>query len=324
VKRQQIVKRRLSALALSALCAADARASCGSAYCLLNTNWATQGVWVEPGARLDLRYEYIDQNQVRSGTGKASAADQAEEDHREIATVNRNLLATFDYAFDERFGITVSVPVVDREHTHIHVDELDAGGEREKWDFTRLGDIRVLGRMQLSSPTDLTHAYGISAGVKLPTGTFTIANADGERAERSLQPGTGTTDVLVGGYYRYAMPALHSVLFAQFIAQSPLDSRSYFKPGQSFGADFGYRYNLGARANLMLQLNYLIRERDRGGEAEPENSGSRTLTLSPGACFALTPTIQLYAFVQQRLYQYMNGVQLSSPRGVVGGVSARF
>lgn len=314
------MKIKLSTLSVLALVSANAYASCGAAYCPLNTNWATQGVWVEPGARLDLRYEYLDQDQVRSGSGKASAADLANQDHIERETINRNLVTSFDYAFDERFGIAVTAPFIDRDHTHIHVAE-DA---EEKWSYSKLGDTRVVGRMQLSPSTNLTQAYGVNIGVKLPTGQFTIANDDHERAERSLQPGTGTTDAIIGAYFREALPTLHSSWFAQATLQQALNSRSDFKPGQAFATDIGYRYNMSTRLSLMLQANYVIKQRDRGDEAEPDESGSRTLTLSPGIGFALTPRVQLYGFVHERVYQYVNGVQLSAKQGFVGGFSARF
>ena len=42
----------LAALALGA--ATDAGASCGSAFCMINTNWSVQGQSTEPGARFDL------------------------------------------------------------------------------------------------------------------------------------------------------------------------------------------------------------------------------------------------------------------------------
>lgn len=52
-------------LAMGAL--QPARASCGATFCSVNTQWETQGVWTEPGLRFTLRYEYTDQNQLRSG-----------------------------------------------------------------------------------------------------------------------------------------------------------------------------------------------------------------------------------------------------------------
>ena len=34
----------------------SAYASCGAAFCTLNTHWETQGAWTDSGMRLDLRY----------------------------------------------------------------------------------------------------------------------------------------------------------------------------------------------------------------------------------------------------------------------------
>jgi hypothetical protein len=315
---------RLKSASIVAMCAvsAELHASCGAAYCPLNTNWATQGVWVEPGTRLDLRYEYLDQDETLSGNGKATDAELAAQHHEEKETINRNLVATFDYAISERFGVSVGAPFLDRDHIHIHHHH----GEllEEEWSYRKLGDTRIVGRIQLSPATNLTQAYGVNVGVKLPTGQFTIANDERERAERSLQPGTGTTDAIVGAYYNQALPALHSNWFAQATLQQAINSRSDFKPGQMFAMDVGYRYNFVERASLMLQANYVIKQRDRGEEAEPEESGSRTLTLSPGVGYALTSNVQVYGFIHERVYQYVNGVQLSAKQGFIAGFSARF
>ena len=66
---------RLRTLVVAGVVAASssvAQASCGSAFCLVNTNWGAQGVWTEPGWRGDLRYEYINQDQPRAGTQDVS------------------------------------------------------------------------------------------------------------------------------------------------------------------------------------------------------------------------------------------------------------
>ena len=44
-------------------------------------------------------------------------------------------------------------------------------------------------------------AFGLQFGIKLPTGKFDVANDEGEVAERSLQPGSGTTDAILGAFY---------------------------------------------------------------------------------------------------------------------------
>jgi hypothetical protein len=73
-----------------------------------------------------------------------------------------------------------------------------------------------------------------------------------------------------------------------------------------------------------LQLNAQHKERDRGSEAEPEDTGGQFVFVSPGASYALTRNLQLYGFVQLPIYQYVNGVQLTADWAAVAGLSSRF
>jgi len=160
--------------------------------------------------------------------------------------------------------------------------------------------------------------------VKLPTGSYDVKNSQGIPAERSLQPGTGTTDALVGGYFRQSIAATRFGWFAQALFAAALDSRDGYKPGNRFNVDLGVRYEVSDKLALLLQLNGLYRGRDSGSEAEPEDSGGRYLFLTPGVSYALTGNVQVYAFYQQSLYQYVNGVQLTAPWSATAGVAARF
>ena len=174
---------------------ASALASCGSAFCTVNTSWDVQGGSMEPGARLDLRYEAITQDRPRTGSNDI-AFGQIRRHHDEVSTRNRNWVGTFDYAFNADWGLSASMPLVDREHLHIHNHQ---GGQLpEAWDFRAAGDLRLLARYRLSSTETrdppAAGAAGIQFGLKLPTGRFNERNGGGELAERSLQPGTGTTD----------------------------------------------------------------------------------------------------------------------------------
>src|SRR5262245_18164177 len=100
----------LSAAALAAGYG-EARASCGAAFCMVNTSWNVQGVWTEPGMRFDLRFEYIDQDQPRAGSDKV-AVGQIPQHHDEIRTINRNWLATFDYTFNKDWGVSATLPLI--------------------------------------------------------------------------------------------------------------------------------------------------------------------------------------------------------------------
>ena len=166
--------------------------------------------------------------------------------------------------------------------------------------------------------------YGVNFGLKLPTGERHVRNADGDLAERTLQPGTGTTDLLLGGYYSHVLPLAHSSWFVHGLWQSALNSREDYKPGRRITLDVGYRYEATDSIGFMLQLNALYRSKDAGAQAEPDDTGGKFLFLSPGVSYAVTKSTQLYAFVQKPLYQHVNGVQLTADWSAVIGVSARF
>jgi len=301
-----------------------AHASCGSAFCTVNSNWNLQGVAAEPGLRLDLRYEYINQDQPRAGKDKV-AVGQIPGDHDEVKTINRNLIATLDYTFNDQWGVTATIPVSDR--SHFHLDNDTGAPLPEQWNFSRVGDIRVLGRYQLRSENQQTYSlsfYGLNFGLKLPTGSRDVINADGDRAERTLQPGTGTTDLLLGAYYSRFLPNSNASWFVQGLWQSPLNSREDYRPGRRASLDLGYRYEATDRAGLMLQLNALHRSKDSGAQAEPDETGGSFLFVSPGISYAVTRSMQVYGFVQKPIYQHVNGVQLTAAWSAVIGVSTRF
>jgi hypothetical protein len=315
-----------AALALPALLAsAGVQASCGSAFCSVNTSWDLHSGFAGPGASLDLRYESITQDQPRSGSDKVGVG-QIPRHHDEVSTKNRNWLGTFDYAFSSDWGVNVSAPLVDREHLHIH----NHHGEQlpESWDFSALGDARVLGRYRLSSQeapdASQLGATGLNFGLKLPTGDYKQRNAEGELAERTLQPGTVTTDALLGAYLVRTLPLKDLSWFAQAQFQIPLNARDGYKPGRRLTADAGLRYDVNDRVSLLLQANLLVRGKDSGVNAEPEDSGGRSLFLSPGVSAAVAKDVRVYGFLQLPLYQYVNGVQLTADRAGVVGVSARF
>jgi hypothetical protein len=302
--------------------AGPASASCGSAFCMVNTSWDVQGVAAEPGLRLDLRFEYIKQDQPRTGT-RDLRVGEIPQHHDEVQTYNRNYVGTIDYTFNERWGVTASVPFTDRWHYHIHNHR---GAQlAETWDYARLGDVRVIGRYQMRSEkveAQRLDFYGINFGLKLPTGSRRIVNENGERAERTLQPGTGTTDAIIGGYYNVVFG--DSAWFAQTLFQWPVDSVEEYRPGKRLTLDVGYRYAVTDKLGLLVQVNYLHRRRDQGAQAEPNDSGGNFVYVSPGVSYAFSKSFQFYAFVQKPVYQHVNGVQLVADWTALAGITGRF
>jgi hypothetical protein len=297
-----------------------ALASCGSAFCTVNTNWNAQLPLADTGTRVDLRFEYIDQRQPWHGDREV-AVGALPRHHDEVRTLNKNGILTIDHNFDANWGLTATLPLVSRDHEHIHNH---AGGKLpENWEFTQPGDARLLGRYQLQG-NHPANVYGVMAGAKLPTGDFTVRNGTSDVAERTLQPGTGTTDLLLGAFWNDTLPIPDSGWFAQVFGQVPFYKRAGFRPGYQLQADLGYTYHPLDELALVLQLNTTRKGRDTGAEAEFDDSGSWTVSLSPGASYALNASTNLYGFVQVPIYRNVNGVQLTASWGALAGITTRF
>jgi len=302
-----------------------AHASCGASFCVLNTSWDTQGVQTQAGqATLDLRYEYVRQSRLWQGSSKADS-EPADADAKELRTINRNLVGTLDYTFNQRWGISVALPMVSRRHDHV-ADPSNAATP-ESWSFARTGDMRVLGRYQLNG--DGGHdshgsPYGLQFGLKLPTGDYKVANSDGTPAERALQPGTGSTDMILGGYYSHRPMMSGPAWFVQGQWQHAVATRDEYRPGDTLSASVGVSYPQGEAFSWLFQLNGLVKRHDGGANAEPGLSGGRYLFASPGAAYHLSQDVQVYAYLQAPLYRHVNGTQLTASSSVVAGLSLRF
>ena len=310
---------RKAGLALPLLLPIAAAASCGSAFCTLNTDWDTQAPWQDDATRLDLRMETIRQDQLRAGTDKVTASGTLGE-HDEVKTLNRNVVASLSHAFSPTLGLALQVPLVSRDHSHLFNG---AGGpEPESWNFTRLGDVRVLAHLRLDdAQSPHGGAYGLIGGVKLPTGSTDVRNSAGELAERSLQPGTGSTDLIVGGFAsgRFAKASWHT----QVNWQHAVSERQDYQPGDHVGLDAGLAYPLGA-VHALAQINLLWRGHDAGLNAEPADSGGKYVYFSPGVAVPLGGATQIYGLVQLPLVQNVNGTQLTADWAATLGLTTRF
>ena len=304
-----------------AACSNVANASCGAAFCTLNSDWGIQGAWQQSGTRVDLRYEWVRQDQLRAGTAKVSAAGSADT-HDEVKTINRNTLITLDHSLGEKWGISLRLPVVARKHEHYYNDPVE-GAQPESWKFSALGDVQLLGIYRFTRGP-LSHAStGLRFGVKLPTGSIAQRNDEGELAERSLQPGSGSTDLIAGVFYG-APSALGGNWFSQIQWQRALITRANYRPGDVVALDAGYTHPLAHSLQGMIQLNLRWQGHDRGSAAEPADSGGEYAHISPGLAYALSPDTRIYGFVQLPLYQSVQGTQLSADWTAAAGVNLRF
>ena len=299
-----------------------AQANCGAGFCSLNTDWDIQGVSNKTGVRLDLRAEYIHLDQLRQGSHKTKPAGELDE-HDELRSINRNYLATLDWNINPTWGVTLKLPLIDRAHKHVHNEDDGFGGvqpEPEKWDFSGLGDIQAVGRYRFYA--DNKQNAGIRFGLQLPTGSINKNNGEGEIAERTLQPGTGSVDSVLGAYYNHQNGNVS--WFAQGLWQHSLHQRDHFKPGRKLSADVGISYSVTPDISLMLQFNAQHKLRDSGANTEPADSGGHSFSVSPGVSYRVTGNTRIYGFVQAPLVQYVNGTQLTPDWSAAVGINTSF
>ena len=307
-----------AAAVLAALTAAQDAQACSSCGCTLSSNWGAQGEGMDNGFMFDLRFDYFNQDDLRAGSHDVNRADLSIPNDREIqqTTINRNYTADLDYTSGS-FGVNVQVPWFDRYHTTIAPGDSEVSTSHSK----SIGDVRVVGRY-----TGLTddHSIGVQAGLKFATGpfdeTFYAGPQAGEPVDRGLQPGTGTTDLLLGAY-NFGSLSRDWDYFAETLLQVPLNTRDGFKPGAGVNVNAGFRYMSFEHVVPQIQLNVRSEERESGANADIDNSGATLVYLSPGITAHLSQDWRAYAFFQVPVYQRVNGLQLEPRYTISVGVS---
>lgn len=247
------------------------------------------------GGMVWFEWDYQDQNHNRRGTSSAPAEDN---DDKDIRTSFFNL--GFQYFFNRSWGVQVEVPV---DHRHFASDD-------GTFDWTALGDIRIKG---LYTGFFEDQSLGIDFGVKLASGDFTHAGPD-----RDTQLGTGSTDILLGGFYRTNLSADHNwSFFAQIEGDLPVISQDHYRPGLEIDGAAGVYYSgltfHGVTIAPVGQVILSYRDSDAGTEAaHPIASGYERVLLSPGIEFDFHP-FSVYADVEIPVYQHFRGDQLAAP-----------
>jgi hypothetical protein len=333
--------KQVAVLAVSSFATATALA-CASCGCSLNTDYAAQGMGNAEGWTFDLRYDYLNQNQLRSGTGtiSPSAAAQTTNPYTpgnfaevEGFTANHYLTASLDYNNGQTWGVTVSLPYIIRDHMTYGADDGSGSG----WPtgsagytshVSGLGDVKVIGRyFGWAQERD----WGVQVGLKLPTGARNQIGAapDGSSTavDPGLQLGSGTTDLILGAYkFGQLEGTQHWGYFGSIQMQYALNSSTTppvlnttdnggyagtYRPGNSLTLNAGLNYHGFEGWRPTVQFNLIRKETDGGTVADYFSTGGTLLYVTPGALWDVTDQTKFYTNVQLPLYQNLNGIQLT-------------
>ncbi len=255
-------------------------------------------------------YQQQDQNWVGS-----HAAPDANNTDKEIETNFGGV--GLDYNFNRNWGMSVKIPYWLRTfRTNIG----SAGTpDIESYRHNAIGDIRILGTYTGFSPDMST---GLSVGLKLATGDWTYPYFD-----RDTSIGTGTTDLLLGGYHLGTISADHHLTwFVEALFDRAFNTREGYRPGNETDAAAGVMYDgfklpNSGKVTALLQLIGSDRLHDSGNNADPPNSGYHRLLVSPGL-EADVGKWKFYADAEFRVYHYANAAPSVAAEGTQGQLVA--
>ena len=307
----------------------SAWASCGASSCPVEV-----AGWDERKAgsvTLGYQFEYSEQDQLRIGTRDA-AFREIRGHHDEEFTVNRIHRFLASIGLSDRFSVDVGVPFVSRSHAHIHRHQ--GQDILEAWDLSGFGDLSVQGRFAFFKPSCPAYpTLSAIVGGEFPTGSHTERNDAGDVAEAGLQPGSNSTDLILGlsSLQKFSAPMFRGgygtlPFFTSVLGQINGPGSDDYRLGDTLQVNMGTSYPLFKQVGLLAQLNFLLRDRDGKGRTgeEIQKTGGEILYFSPGLEFRPTEDWRFYALVQVPVYQRVNLIQTVSDYNVLFGMSYRF
>jgi len=265
------------------------------------------------------RVNYMNQDKNWEGASSAPAADNQD---KKIKTWFFTLGG--QYMFNNKWGLMVEVPIFDRTFSTTGDGTAFPAGSIGTSKLTALGDMEIQGIYAGFSPDMST---GVTFGIKLPTGDYTgpyvppnglpasnpNSTTGGHSYDRDSLPGTGSTDLLLGGYH---VGGLGSNNRLAYFAQGRYDIAVFtrdgatgsYRPGSEADVGTGLTYDFGqagpfSRVAPVLQLLGSWRVRD-SGMAASLNSGYRRLLVAPGVNVRIDKT-RIFLDAEVPVLQYV-------------------
>lgn len=319
---------RTSLLLLSAVFAAcliprDASAcACGCGVFDVGLGMLTSMPNSITGASVWFRYDYMDQDQNWEHGAKAPASDNGDKD------INTSFY-TFggEYEINQNWTMMAELPIFARQ-----LETTDDGTVFGPAGGVYTGHLTDLGDMQMSATyTGFSpdQSSGLMFGVKLPTGNYTGPNGPlgGAEFDRDSLPGTGSTDLMIGGYHVGNFGVINALsYYVNAKYQAAVLTRDSYRPGNELDTAAGLSYDLGSAGPLddlagVFSFINSWRMHDTGANADPLNSGYERLLIAPG--FTLqAQKFRVFADVELPIFQYTNAASSLSIEGTSGQLVA--
>jgi len=304
------------------------RTSFACDFCLLSQGISPLDTMKGTGIKISERYTVLDQ--VYQGTSE-NTNPGAKETHwtTELTgfygiTPEFMVLAVVPY----KKGRTSGEP--DLTVTPAVLDTAMAG------DASGIGDIALIGRytfLKSETPDSTTVMAGV-AGIKFATGSTNAKTSDGMNfLDSHLQPGTGSTDYLLGVSYSHSLQrfSLSANLLGTITTEGKFGTTKH-QFGNALNYDLTGKYRMAPeefaptkpQLFVALGINGEVREREKEDGVTVTDSGGNTIYLSPGLQLVLAPHWVLELSYQHAIYHNLYGTQLGETYKAIGGVTYLF
>ncbi|HEY3175805.1 MAG TPA: hypothetical protein VGK94_08605 [Candidatus Polarisedimenticolia bacterium] len=314
------------------LAVSPAGATCGSANCFLVTG-TQEGVGSKGEITLNLSFRYVVQDRKLEGTHGVREVltpkvdfenGELEPDHhREIRTQNSLVQLDLAWGVTGRLSLAASLPLLN-ERDHEHYDDVGTPNES----FTRqdgssgFGDARLGGRYAFLVRTKDLLVGGLT--LKLPTGQYRLRDSEGEINEPTIQPGSGSTDLIASAYYAHQWIPVRFEYFVSGSHKWNSENDLDYRFGAESLANAGISYRVRDRWSWSVQLNGRRTAADRYLGDKVPSTGATFVNLTPGVRCYMSTSSSFYFFLQAPVYQDVRDAQLAPRTGLLTGLSKTF
>jgi hypothetical protein len=312
------------ALALAVVAPPPAPA-CDSTCCLMLTR-GTSGLMRRGGFQIDLSYRYTDVSRRLDGRSSTDAVIRPKvwiEKGEIIPAYHEDLTGSeaflqLDAAYGLRPATTVfvSLPLLTRRFYQI-----GHGGVQTHYNVRGIGDPVVgVRRALVSSPGRTLVA---SLGVELPVGrTDTIDVYDGTILDPTLQPGTGSGDMITALQWSSTAPGRTELTLSGTYQLNTTNEHGY-----RFGNQVIAAATLSRPVGSVipsLQVKFFDQGRSHFAGSDVSSTGSTLVYLNAGLRYRSADGVSVYGHLLVPAYRRVNENQLAARFSVLFGLAKSF
>lgn len=240
------------------------------------------------------------------------------------ARAGQNINFKLDYRLTEKWAFSALIPYILQQRNTVSENQSSHG----------IGDLIVFSEYTLYA--DELKAFGLAAGIKLPTGTNDLVGSSGIFLSPDMQAGSGTVDYTLRAnfsLFNFLTPFLNvsaNVFYRNNGINNHFGSTDTFD-GRRFG--FGDELSTGLNLNYQLIYSHGIVVPDIGIKArrtnanvenntEAPNSGGSWYSIPFGVSYAPNINQSMRAYIELPIHQRLNGLQITSD--LIAGIQFKY